>query len=180
MISAVSSSANPLQAFSSTTSTRKMFDRPAAPPDPATVFKTIDANNDGSVTESEFTTAMQKMQQQEPPPGPPPGGKEPPKAADLFKLIDSDSDGKITLEEMQADFDARAKELGATASTPATNFSQLFAKLDSNSDGQIGEIEFKTLMETLSQARSPQFGPAYNQAGSSANSSSNTFLVGYA
>ncbi len=151
------------------------------PPDPTEMFKTMDTDGNGSVTETEFTTAMDKMKETQGnrPPPPPPGGGQPPSAKEMFAKIDSDSDGQVSLDELQADFESRKSDL-TNAKSSGPDLTELFKKLDSDSNGQIGESEFKKLLETMNQSRNQQLGTTYGDNASATSTSTATSLLGYA
>jgi len=192
MISSISSSSsqalNLLQNYASdtTTSTQKT-DRAAKPPRPEDMFKTMDTNGDGSVTESEFETALKKMQENGAPPPPLPGGGPAPSAEEMFKKVDSNSDGQITLDELKADIESRAKHGpggGASASSSSgmssTDLTDLFKSLDTNSDGQIGKAEFKTLLEAMNTLRNQQASSTYDTGGTTSSTGDSSQIVGWA
>ncbi len=58
-------------------------------PQPGEIFKKLDANNDGSVSEAEFKASPRAQ-------------KNPAKAAERFKKLDKDNSGGVTLEEFKA------------------------------------------------------------------------------
>jgi Ca2+-binding EF-hand superfamily protein len=181
MISSVSTStsSNLATLLSSSSTTQKVREQAPKPPDPAEVFNSMDTDGDGSVTETEFTTAMEKMQKSDGSRPPPPDGKEPPSASELFAKIDSDSDGKVSLTELKADFESRKTEDTASTGTEP-DLTELFTKLDSDSDGEIGESEFAKLFEAMNQARQQSFGKTYTDTATSSASRDSTSLLGVA
>lgn len=73
--------------------------------DPAALFSETDTNEDGKISEKEFTVMHEKrMAQRKERMGDRkrPEGREPPSAEDIFKRLDADEDGFLTKEEMQA------------------------------------------------------------------------------
>ena len=58
-------------------------------PNPAEIFKKLDANNDGSISEAEFKAGPRAQ-------------KNPAKAAEIFKKLDKDNSGAVSLEEFKA------------------------------------------------------------------------------
>lgn len=185
MISSIGSSNNQIDLASILRSDQSTRQAGSKRPDPTEMFTNMDTDGDGSITETEFTTGMEKMKEAEgnrPPPPPGKDGEEQPSIEELFAKIDSDSDGQISLDELKADFESRKAENGAPppptdGQSSESDLSELFSKLDSDSDGQIGESEFKKLFEAMDQMReNQQSGTTYN--GSS--STSITSLLGYA
>lgn len=162
----------------SKSNTQRMPPQGQKPPSTEEMFQSLDADGDGSVTESEFTDGMEKMKESQgtQPPPPPPDGEQP-STEDLFAKIDSDGDGKVSLGELQSDFESRKTDRTAQSNT-TTDISELFGKLDSDSDGLIGESEFSKLFEAMDQLRQNKTGATYSQGSSS--SSSTTSLLGYA
>ncbi|KAB2646851.1 MAG: EF-hand domain-containing protein [Verrucomicrobia bacterium] len=70
-------------------------DKPAGPGgrpshhQPGEIFKKLDTNNDGSVSEAEFKAGPRAQ-------------KDPAKAAEIFKKLDKDNSGGVTAEELKA------------------------------------------------------------------------------
>jgi EF-hand domain pair len=56
---------------------------------PGEIFKKLDTNNDGSVSEAEFKAGPRAQ-------------KDPAKAAEIFKKLDKDNSGGVTAEELKA------------------------------------------------------------------------------
>lgn len=62
------------------------------------VFKALDKNEDGAISEEEFLASPRATDKE--------------KAKARFKAMDANSDGKVTLEEMKAAWEKRAKREG--------------------------------------------------------------------
>lgn len=58
-------------------------------PDPAEMFKKLDANSDGSISKDEFLAGPRAKQ-------------DPAKAGERFTMLDKDKDGKISKDEFAA------------------------------------------------------------------------------
>ncbi|MCE9611336.1 MAG: EF-hand domain-containing protein [Chthoniobacter sp.] len=58
-------------------------------PQPGEIFKKLDTNNDGSISEAEFKAGPRAQ-------------KDPAKAAEIFKKLDADNSGGVTAEELKA------------------------------------------------------------------------------
>lgn len=114
------------------------------PPKPAS-FDKLDSDTSGGLSIDEFKSAAPKE-------------ADSTKSEELFKAIDSDSDGSVTKEESDA-FKAKAEQAQqqlqsflfglqteGTSQTSATEESDeetdIFAQLDTNSDGGISSEEF--------------------------------------
>ena len=59
-----------------------------AHPRPGEIFKKLDTNNDGTLSEAEFKAGPRAQ-------------KDPAKAAEIFKKLDKDNSGGVTAEEMK-------------------------------------------------------------------------------
>ena len=161
-------------------STQRTREQGRKPPTAEEMFKSMDADGDGSVTESELQDAMEKMQEsQGPQPPPPPPEGAAPSTEEIFSKIDTDGDGKISLEEMQADFESRSADKAAQSGN-APSIDELFGKLDSDSDGLIGESEYSKLIEAMNQLREDKTGTTYTSSTSSSSGTRTTSLLGYA
>lgn len=70
-------------------------DKPAGPGgrpghhQPGEIFKKLDTNNDGSISEAEFKAGPRAQ-------------KDPARAAEIFKKMDKDNNGSVTKEEIKA------------------------------------------------------------------------------
>lgn len=137
--------------------------------DSSQLFSALDGDSDGKVTESEFSTGMQKLAEAldsqafssrmggaggMPPPPPPPGGGE--------------DDAGFTQDELQSQLD----EIGSTDSKRSSLISSVvenFDKADTNGDGKVSATE------AVAYEQSTQSSNSGNSTSTgSANSSSQT------
>jgi len=122
------------------------------------LFKSMDADSDGSVTSDEkdaFDTKMQEQRQSMQFMTQMMAG---PSNQNIFEATDTDSDGSISLDEFSS------SEASETMSTD--DVEQLFSTIDADSDGAISETESSQFLDALKSAASeapmgppPQGGP---------------------
>ena len=118
--------------------------------DVSEAFKLFDSDEDGQITESEFSTQASSMRGPKGPGGP--GGPPPMKPQELFKSADSDEDGTVTKDELKT-------AMSENGEVDETQFEEFFAKLDEDEDGSVTESEFTTAMEKLEEERKTQQPP---------------------
>ena len=118
--------------------------------DVSDAFKLFDSDEDGQITESEFSTQASSMRGPKGPGGP--GGPPPMKPQELFKSADSDEDGTVTKDELKT-------VMSENGEVDETKFEEFFAKLDEDEDGSVTESEFTTAMEKLEEERKTQQQP---------------------
>lgn len=106
------------------------------------LFSKLDGNEDGGIDKAEFLSGAGVSESQT-------GTSQETLATQLFESFDSDSDGKLTQDELETGFQKLSDQMRATliqqqeASRPQPpSPEELFAKLDSNSDGGVDEAEF--------------------------------------
>ena len=106
------------------------------------MFAKLDANEDGGVDKAEFLSGAGVSASDT-------GSSKESLATQLFDSFDNDSDGKLTQDELESGFQKLSDQMRATliqqqeASRPQPpSPEQMFAKLDSNSDGGVDEAEF--------------------------------------
>ncbi|MFT3830685.1 MAG: hypothetical protein QM691_13360 [Opitutaceae bacterium] len=152
-------------------------------PDFATMIASGDADGDGSLSEVEFTTAMQARHQMPPPPPEtsPAGDDETSDTTSIEKAIssiDTDGDGKLSAAELAAahlarteaaanaddssvaeDDSASATEMSADTSP---DFTSLVALVDSDGDGLLSSDELSTLVSDSRRAQQPPPPPPMN------------------
>ncbi len=114
------------------------------------LFAKLDVNGDGGIDESELKDFLSYAASSS-------GGTSQVDSAQLVKSLDSNGDGAIDKSELAAGvkslFDALRSQLmssGGTAGTKAAGRpdpAELFAKIDSNSDGSIDKDELGAFME---------------------------------
>lgn len=120
----------------------------------AKAFNSLDADQDGSLTESEISQGLAKFssesagallgaQEAGGPPPPPPGG--PGGGRGFFAEADSDGSGSVSLEEFTA---------AGPQSVSSDEVESLFSQIDQDGDGEISSTED----EAFRQAQGPQ-GP---------------------
>ena len=118
------------------------------------MFSKIDQNSDGGIDKAEMQTVLGKMAEQ---------SGQTVNVDDLFSQYDSDGNGKLSQDEtdtameslltgapqqggmMQAGMGSGAMPL----SLP--DFSQMFSKMDQNSDGGIDKTEMQTVLEKIAE-----------------------------
>mgnify|MGYP000072983836 CR=1 FL=1 len=106
--------------------------------DATSMFKSIDSNDTGSITEDQLSSFMEKNA---PAQGPGPGGG-PQDASDIFSKIDSDSDGSVSLDEFVSGRPKGMSEEDATT---------LFNSIDTEGTGSISEEQFAEKLKEQSQ-----------------------------
>ncbi|MBK8159018.1 MAG: EF-hand domain-containing protein [Rhodospirillaceae bacterium] len=106
------------------------------------LYAKLDANEDGGIDETEFVAGATAGSSSA-------GSSTETLAKEMFSSFDGDSDGKLTQDELQSGFQKLSDQMRAAlieqqeASRPQPRSAeQLFAKLDSNSDGGVDEAEF--------------------------------------
>lgn len=132
------------------------------------MFNTADTNGDGSLDITEFTTMMSSR------PAPPStDGNTPPSAEDLFAKFDTDGNGQLSQDELDAgmksirqafhahrhhrDNDGDGDDgVAGASSVGALSAADLFAKIDTNSDGAISIDE---LTAALTPPSDPSIAP---------------------
>lgn len=144
-----------------------------------TLFKAMDADQDGSISESEkndFDSALQdrmstlrmmaQMAGQEdetrgamsgPPPGPPPGGARPSAddmASTLMDAIDGDSDGSATL----AEFTSAISDAAGSDAYSSDDIESAFSLLDADSDGTLTSTEMSEFLQAMQPPQQMAFG----------------------
>jgi len=127
--------------------------RPPPPKPPS--FETLDSDSSGALSLDEFKTGAPK-------------GADDAKSEELFKAIDTDGDGSVTKEEQDA-FKAKAEkaqqqlqsflfglQTEGTSQTGGTekksSSEDIFAQLDSNSDGTVAKDEFLSAFSSGTQS----------------------------
>lgn len=146
----------------------------------ADMLSAMDADGDGSVSESELDTHMKANGPQGGPP-PPPGeaaaGTD--AASDLFGAIDADGSGSVSEGEL-SDFLAAMKSDGTTSSdeTASTSeASETFDAIDTDQDGSISQAELAAYMKTqAASAPPPPPPPEESEVTTDADASSTSSL----
>ncbi|KPF64718.1 hypothetical protein IP69_18010 [Bosea sp. AAP35] len=111
------------------------------PPPKSSSFETLDTDTSGGLSVEEFKAGTAK-------------GAGSSRSEELFKAIDSDSDGSVTQEETEA-FKAKAEQAqrqlqsfliglqsGGSSETESDEETDIFAQIDTDSDGGISSEEF--------------------------------------
>ena len=148
------------------------------PPDPATVFKSMDTNSDGKVSKDEFTAALDQMKKNAPPGGFP-GGFQPPSAEDLFNQADTSGDGSVSIDELKSSFEAqKQKAMQALGGQGAGggDISQLLSSLGTDSSSKTSDDPLAVFLKELSKVKDNKQGPTYGNSDSSSSSASGTVV----
>lgn len=140
------------------------------------LFKSMDADQDGSISESEkndFDSAVQDRistmqimaqiagqggdqaeagQRMGPPPGPPPSSSD--MASDLMSAVDSDSNGSATLDE----FTSAVTNAAGSDAYSSDDIKSAFSLLDGNGDGSLTGDEIESFLQSQ-QPTQNAFGP---------------------
>jgi Ca2+-binding EF-hand superfamily protein len=110
------------------------------------MWSELDTSNTGSLTASQFISAMASMA---PPPGPPPGGSDDQSAISSSSSASTSSSSATAASELlQAllaaleNYASTGGQDGTTSSNATQGFSVLFSKIDTNGDGSVSQDEF--------------------------------------
>ncbi|MDC7683612.1 EF-hand domain-containing protein [Asticcacaulis sp. BYS171W] len=132
------------------------------------LFSAMDADGDGSVTESEKSSFDEQMRAN----GPPPGGPGGPQGAggmgggaQSFDALDTNQDGTVSLDEMMA-------ASGTDESGDTSKIEELFSAMDSDGDGSVTETEKSSFDEQMRANGPPPPQGAPTQADSASDSTS--------
>jgi hypothetical protein len=109
------------------------------------LFTKVDANQDGSLDESEVATFAEKMSEMT---------GQSADAAEMMAKFDSDEDGAISADEFKAGEPQGPPPPppgGVQAADSTDETSSLISSLDSDGDGSVSEDEFKVGLNTLIQ-----------------------------
>ena len=177
-------------------------------PDFAKMVTDGDTDGDGSLSEVEFTTAMQAKHAagSMPPPPPPPPEQETDSAsesdtaaqsiADAVASLDTNGDGKLSAEELLAAYKAKQTATTADTDTDASSdssasptasdpdFASLISAIDTDGDGLLNTDEVTSLVTESRQHRPPppppDFARLYAENSDEGNTASTTTSIGEA
>jgi Ca2+-binding EF-hand superfamily protein len=125
------------------------------------LLEKIDSNSDGSIDKTELSSFMEYVDSKT--------GSTGSDVDAVFKSLDADSDGSVSSDEFAANSDSlidqlrdqlRSAQMGSGARPPpppgpppdeAGQSDDLFAKIDTNSDGSIDETELSTFFSQQEQ-----------------------------
>lgn len=141
-------------------------------PDYAQMISDGDTDGDGTLSEVEFTTAMQARRQMPPPPPPEDSASteestsEESSIEDAISTLDTDGDGKLSAAELAAAYVARDKaaqetesddssSTGTADTTGAPDFASLVSLIDTDGDGLLNSDEISTLVSDSRRAQQP-------------------------
>jgi len=179
----------------------------ASSPDFTQMVTDGDTDGDGTLSEVEFTTAMQAKQAagSMPPPPPPPEQETDSTAesdtasqsiTDAISSLDTNGDGKLSADELLAAYKAQQTSTtddtdtdtaaDSSASTTATDpdFAALISAIDTDSDGLLNTDEVTSLVTESRQHRPPppppDFARLYAENSAEAGTTSTTTSIGEA
>ncbi|OGJ95015.1 MAG: hypothetical protein A2487_11535 [Candidatus Raymondbacteria bacterium RifOxyC12_full_50_8] len=111
----------------------------------AKMFKRLDTNEDGGIDKTELQAMLDK------------GKKQGPSVDEIFEKMDTNKDGKIDEEEHTKALEQRRTEMDqmraqmqgrmVSAEDSSERASEMFAKLDTNSDGGIDKTEMQAMVD---------------------------------
>lgn len=143
-----------------------------ATPDFEQMVSDNDTDGDGTLSEIEYTTAMQAQGATPPPPPPPSGGASEDDDDDsdstltsTLSAIDTNGDGKISAAELAAAYEADNEDSASSDSSSSgtpPDFAGLVSSLDTDGDGALDGDELSTLItdsRRTEQQPPPPMGP---------------------
>ena len=145
------------------------------PPKPQS-FETLDGDSSGSLSLDEFKAGAPK-------------GADSTKSEELFKAIDSDSDGSVTKEEQDAFktkveqaqqqlqsflFGLQAGGTSQSSTAETEEESDIFAQIDSNSDGTVAKDEFLSAFSSGTSSSSDLLSKLFDAIDSNSDGSLTT------
>jgi Ca2+-binding EF-hand superfamily protein len=145
-------------------------------PDFSQMVSDGDTDGDGTLSEVEFTTAMQ-ARRQSPPPPPPPQAQESDSTeesdsasqsiADAVASLDTNGDGKLSSDELLAAYKAKqtsptdgtdtdaSSDSSASTTAADPDFASLISAIDTDGDGLLNTDEVTSLVTESRQHRPP-------------------------
>ncbi|TBN51727.1 hypothetical protein EYR15_12480 [Hansschlegelia quercus] len=137
----------------------------------SSAFSSLDADSDGSLTESEIATGLAKFSQESAtallgeqeaggPPPPPPGGQD---EQSFFTQADSDGSGSVSLDEFTA---------AGPKSASTEKAEELFSSIDTDGDGELSQTEDEAFRSSQAAAGAPPPPPPGGAGGPGMTASS--------
>lgn len=126
--------------WSSTTQDSQVSSKKHHRPDPEMMFKKIDTNGDGQISQDELTVFASKIEDKT-------GQKL--DVEQMFKDYDKNQDGSLSQDELAAAMKSQMDKFQEPPPTGGANPKDLFNKVDQDEDGMISQSELKSFLSQV-------------------------------